>query len=77
MSSPIQNPHIPATGQGCSEFVCLVYQSGVPELCPGKVPLSLAAERNGIAVDSRSKVGVDPGMGESGAKDQWRTGSKE
>lgn len=77
MSSPVQNPHIPATGQGCSEFVSLVYESGVPELSPGKVPLSLAAESNGIAVDSRPKVGVDPGVGESGEKDQWRTGSKE
>lgn len=70
MSSPVQNPHFPATGQGCSEFVCLVYQSGGPELRPGKVPLSLAAKSNSIAVDSGPKVGVDPGVGESGAKDQ-------
>lgn len=76
-SSPVQNPHVFATGQGCSELVCLVYQSGIPELFPGKVPLLLTAEGNGVAVDSRAKVGVDPGVGESGAEDQWRPGSQE
>lgn len=61
-SSPVQNPHLFATGQGCPEFVCLVHQSCFPELFPGKVPFFLAAKSNSIAVDSRPKVGVDPGV---------------
>lgn len=73
-SSPVQNPHVFATGQGCSEFVCLIYQSGIPELFPGKVPLFLATKRNGVAVNSRPKVGVDPGEGQSGAEHQWKVG---
>lgn len=59
--SPVQDPDLVAAGQGCPQFVGLVYQRGISELLPHEVPLLLPTLGDGVAVDSGAQVGVDPG----------------
>lgn len=58
-SSPVQDPNLLATGQGCSELVSFIDHGGFSELLPGEVPLFLATLGDGVAVDSGPQVGVD------------------
>lgn len=75
--SPVQDPDLVAAGQGCPQFVGLVYQRGISELLPHEVPLLLTALGNGVAVDGGAQVGVDPGErwgGGSGVEQQQEQG---